>query len=83
MPGAWQPDARRRKGRGSSTRCRCSTLVASVSRHSPSGLAQGAYEAARGYAFERKQFGQPIGAFQSVRAKLVDAATRIEGCPAC
>ena len=43
------------------------------------GLAQGAYEAARGYAFERKQFGQPIGAFQSVRAKLVDAATRIEG----
>ena len=43
------------------------------------GLAQGAYEAARGYAFERRQFGQPIGAFQSVRAKLVDAATRIEG----
>jgi alkylation response protein AidB-like acyl-CoA dehydrogenase len=43
------------------------------------GLAQGAYEAARSYAFERKQFGQPIGAFQSVRAKLVDAATRIEG----
>jgi alkylation response protein AidB-like acyl-CoA dehydrogenase len=43
------------------------------------GLAQGAYEAARGYAFQRKQFGQSIGAFQSVRAKLVDAATRIEG----
>jgi alkylation response protein AidB-like acyl-CoA dehydrogenase len=43
------------------------------------GLAQGAYEAARDYAFQRKQFGQPIGAFQSVRAKLVDAATRIEG----
>jgi alkylation response protein AidB-like acyl-CoA dehydrogenase len=43
------------------------------------GLAQGAYEAARGYAFQRKQFGLPIGAFQSVRAKLVDAATKIEG----
>jgi alkylation response protein AidB-like acyl-CoA dehydrogenase len=43
------------------------------------GLAQGAYEAARAYAFERRQFGQPIGAFQSIRAKLVDAATRIEG----
>ena len=43
------------------------------------GLAQGAFEAARAYAFERRQFGQPIGAFQSVRAKLVDAATRIEG----
>jgi hypothetical protein len=43
------------------------------------GLAQGAYEAARSYAFERHQFGQPIGAFQSIRAKLVEAATRIEG----
>jgi len=43
------------------------------------GLAQGAYEAARHYAFERKQFGQPIGAFQSIRAKLVDAWTRLEG----
>jgi len=42
------------------------------------GLAQGAYEAARSYAFERKQFGQPIGTFQSIRAKLVDNATRIE-----
>jgi alkylation response protein AidB-like acyl-CoA dehydrogenase len=43
------------------------------------GLAQGAYEAARGYAFDRRQFGQPIAAFQSIRAKLVDAAMRIEG----
>jgi alkylation response protein AidB-like acyl-CoA dehydrogenase len=42
------------------------------------GLAQGAYEAARAYAFERRQFGQPIGTFQSIRAKLVDNATRIE-----
>jgi alkylation response protein AidB-like acyl-CoA dehydrogenase len=42
------------------------------------GLAQGAYEAARGYAFERRQFGQPIGSFQSIRAKLVDNAVRIE-----
>ena len=42
------------------------------------GLAQGAYEAARAYAFERKQFGQPIGTFQSIRAKLVDHAIRIE-----
>ena len=42
------------------------------------GLAQGAYEAARTHAFERKQFGQPIGTFQSIRAKLVDNATRIE-----
>jgi alkylation response protein AidB-like acyl-CoA dehydrogenase len=42
------------------------------------GLAQGAYEAARAYAFERRQFGQPIGTFQSIRAKLVDNAGRIE-----
>src|SRR5215831_9756539 len=42
------------------------------------GLAQGAYEAARAYAFQRSQFGQPIGTFQSIRAKLVDDATRIE-----
>jgi alkylation response protein AidB-like acyl-CoA dehydrogenase len=42
------------------------------------GLAQGAFDAARRYAFERRQFGQPIGTFQSIRAKLVDAATRIE-----
>jgi alkylation response protein AidB-like acyl-CoA dehydrogenase len=42
------------------------------------GLAQGAYDAARSYAFERKQFGQPIGTFQSIRAKLVDNAVRIE-----
>ena len=42
------------------------------------GLAQGAYEAARGYAFERKQFGRPIGRFQAIRAKLVENAGRIE-----
>jgi alkylation response protein AidB-like acyl-CoA dehydrogenase len=42
------------------------------------GLAQGAYEAARSYAFERKQFGQPIGTFQSIRAKLVENAARVE-----
>ncbi len=42
------------------------------------GLAEGAYEAARDYAFVRKQFGQPIGTFQSIRAKLVENAARIE-----
>jgi alkylation response protein AidB-like acyl-CoA dehydrogenase len=43
------------------------------------GLAQGAYEAARSYAFERKQFGRAIGTFQSIRWKLVDNAARVEG----
>ncbi|MCA1586571.1 MAG: acyl-CoA dehydrogenase family protein, partial [Acidobacteria bacterium] len=42
------------------------------------GLAQGAFEAARAYAFERRQFGRPIGAFQSIRWKLLDNAARVE-----
>jgi alkylation response protein AidB-like acyl-CoA dehydrogenase len=42
------------------------------------GLAQGAFEAALGYAQERKAFGRPIGAFQAVQWKLADHATRIE-----
>jgi alkylation response protein AidB-like acyl-CoA dehydrogenase len=42
------------------------------------GLAQGAYEAARSYARQRRQFGQPIAAFQAIQWKLADAATRIE-----
>jgi alkylation response protein AidB-like acyl-CoA dehydrogenase len=42
------------------------------------GLAQGAYEAARDYAVVRRQFGRPIGEFQSIRAKLVGNAGRIE-----
>ena len=42
------------------------------------GLAQGAYEAARRYALERRQFGQPIAYFQAIRWKIADMATRIE-----
>jgi hypothetical protein len=42
------------------------------------GLAQGAYETARNYALERKQFGQPIASFQAIQWKLADHATRIE-----
>ena len=42
------------------------------------GLAQGAYEAALGYARERKAFGKTISAFQAIQWKLVDTATRIE-----
>jgi alkylation response protein AidB-like acyl-CoA dehydrogenase len=43
------------------------------------GLAQGAYEAAIRYARQRQAFGRPIGAFQAIRWKLADTATRIEG----
>jgi alkylation response protein AidB-like acyl-CoA dehydrogenase len=42
------------------------------------GLAQGAYEAALGYAQERKAFGKPISRFQAIQWKLADTATRIE-----
>jgi alkylation response protein AidB-like acyl-CoA dehydrogenase len=42
------------------------------------GLAQGAFEAARAYAKERRQFGQPIASFQAIQWKLADMATRIE-----
>ncbi|HXR97143.1 MAG TPA: acyl-CoA dehydrogenase [Terriglobales bacterium] len=42
------------------------------------GMAQGAYEAARKYAMERKQFGQAIAEFQAIQWKLADMATEIE-----
>jgi hypothetical protein len=42
------------------------------------GIAQGAYEAALGYAQQRRQFGKPIVEFQAIRHKLADMATEIE-----
>lgn len=42
------------------------------------GIAKGAYEAARKYALEREQFGQPIAHFQAIGFKLADMATQIE-----
>ena len=42
------------------------------------GLAQGAFDAARRYAVERRQFGRPIGAFQAIQWKLANMATEIE-----
>jgi short/branched chain acyl-CoA dehydrogenase len=42
------------------------------------GLAQGAYDLARAYAEERRQFGRPITKFQAVRFRLADMATEIE-----
>jgi alkylation response protein AidB-like acyl-CoA dehydrogenase len=42
------------------------------------GLAQGAFEAARTYANERRQFGKPISSFQAIQWKLADMACRIE-----
>ncbi len=42
------------------------------------GLAQGAFEAARHYATEREQFGQPIGRFDAVRDMIVGMDRKIE-----
>ncbi|GAB2802639.1 acyl-CoA dehydrogenase AcdA [Rhabdobacter roseus] len=42
------------------------------------GTAWGAYEAARVYAKERKQFGQPIANFQGIAFKLADMYTDIQ-----
>jgi alkylation response protein AidB-like acyl-CoA dehydrogenase len=42
------------------------------------GLAQGAYEAAKEYSTEREQFGQPISEFDAIRDKVVDMDRKIE-----
>ena len=42
------------------------------------GLAQGAFEAAKNYSRQRKQFGRAIGSFPSIESRLVDHAARIE-----
>src|ERR687895_290370 len=42
------------------------------------GIAQAAYDVARAYALERRQFGQRIAEFGAVQAKLADMATEID-----
>jgi alkylation response protein AidB-like acyl-CoA dehydrogenase len=42
------------------------------------GLAQGAYDAARDYAREREQFGQPVSKFDAVRDMLVEMYRKTE-----
>ena len=42
------------------------------------GLAQACLDEALSYARQRKQFGQPLSAFQAIRFKLADMATEIE-----
>jgi alkylation response protein AidB-like acyl-CoA dehydrogenase len=42
------------------------------------GIAQAAYEAARTYALERRQFGKRIGEFQAIQWKLADMSTQID-----
>jgi alkylation response protein AidB-like acyl-CoA dehydrogenase len=42
------------------------------------GLAQGAFDAAKAYATEREQFGHPISEFDAIRNKLVDMHRKTE-----
>jgi len=42
------------------------------------GMAQGAYEAARNYSKQRRQFGKAISEFQAIQFKLADMATEID-----
>jgi alkylation response protein AidB-like acyl-CoA dehydrogenase len=42
------------------------------------GIAQAAYDTAREYALERRQFGKRIAAFQAIQWKLADMATEID-----
>jgi alkylation response protein AidB-like acyl-CoA dehydrogenase len=42
------------------------------------GIAQAAYDAARAYALERRQFGQRIAEFQAIQWKLADMSTQID-----
>ncbi len=42
------------------------------------GLAQGAFEAARDYSKQREQFGKPISKFDAIRDKIVDMDRKIE-----
>src|SRR5215210_7180512 len=42
------------------------------------GLAQGALDEAISYSKERRAFGQPIGKFQAIQAKLADLSAQIE-----
>lgn len=42
------------------------------------GIARAAFEYARDYALERKQFGKPIADFQSIQFMLADMATEID-----
>jgi alkylation response protein AidB-like acyl-CoA dehydrogenase len=42
------------------------------------GIAQAAYDVARAYALERRQFGKRIGEFQAIQWKLADMSTEID-----
>lgn len=42
------------------------------------GLAQGAFDKSLEYAYQRKQFGKPVGEFQGMGFQFAEVATEIE-----
>ena len=42
------------------------------------GMAQRAFDDVLAYVKERRQFGQPIGSFQTIKHRLADLATELE-----
>lgn len=42
------------------------------------GLAQGAFDKAVPYTYQRTQFGQPIGTFQGMQFQIAEAAVQLE-----
>ncbi len=44
------------------------------------GLAERAFDDTLAYVKERKQFGRPIGSFQTIKHRLADLATELECC---
>ncbi|MGQ0750545.1 MAG: isovaleryl-CoA dehydrogenase [Betaproteobacteria bacterium] len=48
----------------------------------PLGIMQGCLDAVLPYVHERRQFGQPIGEFQLMQAKLADMYTTLSACRA-
>ncbi|UJA21676.1 acyl-CoA/acyl-ACP dehydrogenase [Thermoleophilia bacterium SCSIO 60948] len=44
------------------------------------GMARRAFDDALAYVKERKQFGRPIGSFQTIKHRLADLATELECC---
>lgn len=42
------------------------------------GIAQGAFDLAKAYSFQRQQFGNPISEFQTIQFKFAEMATKIE-----
>ena len=82
LPRARRRSCSARKGRASSTRCRCSTPAASASRRWRSGWRRAPTRRRAATRSSGKQFGQPIGTFQAIRGSWPTPrrASRRRGC---